>query len=105
MTLSRLSDEQIADVIIRAYLYKDILSALRDNTIESTPYEIKQDERFRPDLVSQRVYGSTAARWLVKLLCNIEDEEQPLPVGSVIRFPPVGYVRERIRHFENGGDL
>jgi hypothetical protein len=105
MTISRLSDEQIKDVIIRSYLYRDILTALRDNTITSTAYEIKHDERFRPDLVSQRVYSSTAARWLVKLLCGIEDEEQALPIGTVIRFPSVSYLRERIRHFENGGDL
>lgn len=105
MTVSRLSDTQISDVIIRSYLYRDILKAIRESKVDTTPYEIKQDEEYRADLVAHRVYGSIAARWLVLLLCSIEDEERPLPVGAVIRFPPAGYVRERIRHFENGGGI
>lgn len=105
MTTSRLSDTKVADPIIRAYLYKDILRAIRENSVNCTQYEIKEDERFRPDLVSQRVYGSTASRWLVKLLCSVEDEENPLPVGTTISCPEAGFIRERIRHFENGGDL
>lgn len=103
--VSRLSDTQIEDVIIRSYMYRDILTAIRKETVTTTAYEIKHDELFRPDLVSYRLYGTVSARWLVMLLCGIEDEESPLPVGTIIRFPPVGYVRERIRHFENGGDL
>lgn len=105
VALSRLSDMQITDVILRAYLYKDILTALRKQTVTSTPYEIKHDEKYRADLVSHRVYSTVNARWLVLLLCGIEDEESPLPVGTVVRFPPIGYVRERIRHFESGGEL
>lgn len=105
LNVSRLSDTQIEDVIIRAYMYRDILKVIREETITTTAYEIKQDEKYRADLVSFRVYGTISARWLVLLLCGVEDEENPLPVGTVVRFPPVGYVRERIRHFENGGDL
>lgn len=105
MTISRLSDEQITDIVIRSYLYKDILNAVRENAVSCTRYEIKEDERYRPDLVAYRVYGSVAGRWLVKLLCDTDDEENPLPVGSTILFPSIGYVRERIRHFENDGGL
>lgn len=105
MTTSRLSDTKIADPVIRSYLYMDIIKAIRNNSVNCTPYEIKEDERYRPDLVSQRVYGSTSSRWLVKLLCGVEDEELPLPVGTTLLFPEAGYIRERIRHFENGGGL
>lgn len=105
MTISRLSDRKIDDPFIRSYLYKDILKAVRENSVTCTPYEIKADERYRPDLVSQRIYGSTSSRWLVKLLCGVEDEELPLPVGSTFLFPEAGYIRERIRHYENGGGL
>jgi phage tail protein X len=102
---SRLSDEKIEDVIIRSYLYRDILKSIRENSVTTTAYELKHDEKYRPDLVAFRVYGNTAARWLVKLLCDTEDEERALPVGTTIRFPDIAYVRERIRHFENGGGI
>lgn len=105
MTVSRISDEQVTDLVIRAYLYRHIIRALSRGEVDTQAYEIKHDEKYRPDLVSYRVYGTTEARWLVKLLCGIEDEETALPIGTVVRFPPVGFVRERIRHFADGGGL
>ena len=104
-TLSRLSDTQIEDVIIRSYLYQSILKAIEEQTIRTTAYEIRHDELHRADLVSHRVYGTDEARWLVMLLCGIEDEEEPLPIGTEIAFPEVSFVRERIRHFSEGGGL
>lgn len=103
--LSRLSDLQIEDDVIRAYLYREILSAVADGSVASFPYEIKMDEAYRPDLVSFRVYGHTELRWLVCLLCSVEDEEEPLPVSSVVLFPNQTYIRDRIRHYAENGEL
>lgn len=103
--LSRLSDEQVTDPIIRSYLYRDILQAINNGTTPVTEYEIKQDEYFRPDLVSFRAYGTTDLRWLIKLLCDVDDEEDPLPAGSNIYLPEPAFVRDRIRHFAEDGSL
>ncbi|GAB1077914.1 baseplate wedge protein 53 [Shewanella algae] len=103
--LSRLSDLQIADDVIRSYLYREILTGITTSNVKTTQYEIKGDEMYRPDLVSFRVYGHTELRWLVCLLCSVEDEEEPLPVSSVISFPDPTYIRDLIRHYAESGEL
>lgn len=105
ITDSRLSDTQIEDPILRSYLYKDIITAIKNGTITTVEYEIKPDEQYRPDLASYRIYSTVACRWLIMLLCNVSDEEDPLPVASVVAFPDKTYVRERIRHYAEGGGL
>lgn len=103
--LSRLSDLNIEDDVIRSYLYREILNAIRKEAVNCQSYEIKPDEKYRADLVSLRVYGTIEASWLVMLLCDVEEGSDPLPVAADIQFPPASYIRERIRHFAEGGGL
>lgn len=102
---SRLSDLQVEDAIIRSFLYRNILIDIATHKIKTSVYEIKQDELYRPDLVSYRAYGTTELRWLILLLGNVEDEEYPLPVASEIRLPDQQYIREKIRHWSENGAL
>lgn len=103
--LSRLSDLNIKDDIIRAYLYRTIIDAINNLTVECANYEIKADEAFRADLVSYRIYGTVEAKWLVMLLCDVEQDFDPLPVGTDILFPPADFIREQIRHFAENGEI
>lgn len=105
-TLSRLSPLNIKDEILRGYLFRRVLEYAADSTnTEYIEHEIKVDEEYRPDLASQRIYSTPDGRWVVSLLADVEDEAEPLPVGSVFRFPPVYWLREQIRHFADGGGL
>lgn len=105
-SLSRLSPLNVEDEILRGYLFRTVLEYAIDTTnTDITPYEIKTDEEYRPDLASQRIYGTPDLRWVVSLLADVEDESEPLPVGSVFRFPQISWLREQIRHFAEGGGL
>lgn len=105
-SLSRLSPLNVEDEIVRGYLFKTVLAYANDQTnTDYTEYEIKTDEEYRPDLASHRLYGTPDLRWVVSLLADVEDESEPLPVGSVFRFPPVAWLREQVRHFADGGGL
>jgi len=104
--ISRLSPLNVDDEILRGYLFKTVLEQANDKTnTDYTEYEIKQDEEYRPDLVSQRLYKTPDLRWVVSLLADVEDEADPLPIGSVFRFPSIVWLREQIRHFADGGGL
>ncbi|MGL4895386.1 MAG: hypothetical protein ACRDCT_15130 [Shewanella sp.] len=105
MKLARISDMNIEDDIIRALLYRDILTYVATRSPKHIEYEIKADELYRPDLVAYRVYGNLEARWIAMLICGVEDDEYPLPVATTLTFPDLVYVRERIRHYAAGGGL
>lgn len=105
-TLSRLSALNIEDDVLRAYLFSDVLAQAADESItDVTEYEICPDEQYRPDLVAFRVYGNADLRWVVSLVADVEDEADPLPVGSVLRLPYAAWLRERIRHYMDSGEL
>lgn len=104
--LSRLSALNIEDDILRTYLLADVLEYVRDETnLDVIEYEINPDEKYRPDLVAQRVYQNADMRWVVSLVADVEDEADPLPVGSILRLPPAAWVRERIRYHQDEGEL
>lgn len=96
---SRLSDMSIQDDIIRAELYKRILDYLNDpkNHAHIRYYEIKPDEETRPDLVSQRHYGTHELSWLISLVSGLDDSCEPMMVGYEIDLPPQSVVRTMIR--------
>lgn len=105
MSLSRLSDLNVQCDIVRAYLYQDILDAIISSRVKCQTYEIRIDEKYRADLVAFRVYGTVEAKWLVMLLCDVEEEIDPLPVSQDIQFPDVSFIRERIRYFSEKAEL
>lgn len=106
-TIPRLSPLNIDDEILRGYLFSTVLRYSQDksNAADCLLYEIKQDEEYRPDLTAYRIYGTPDLRWVVSLLTDVEDESDPLPVGTVFQFPDTAWLREQIRHFADGGGL
>lgn len=104
--LSRLSDMQIEDDIIRSLLYADVLAHCRDDSEQDVvTHDVMLDEEYRPDLLAFRVYGTDVMRWAVSLVADVEDESDPLPVGVKLRLPSAAWVRERIRHYMDGGGI
>lgn len=104
--LSRLSDMQIEDDVIRSMLYADVLALVADpGQSDVIAHDVLMDEKYRPDLVAYRVYGNPVMRWAVSLVADVEDEAEPLPVGVVLRLPTAAWVRERIRHYADGGGI
>lgn len=105
-SLPRLSDLQIEDDVLRAMLYSDVLALVAEpGQSDVFQYDILLDEEYRPDLTAYRAYGSTVMRWVISLVADIEDEADPLPVGEVLRLPSPAWVRERIRHYTDGGGI
>lgn len=97
--LPRLSDMNIKDDVIRASFYRRIIEYIRQPKAEITPYTIKPDEEYRPDLVAWRAFRTVELKWLVLLVADIDDEAEPLPVGSVLYFPSPQFVRQEMRRF------
>ncbi|MDC5753602.1 hypothetical protein [Vibrio europaeus] len=96
MSDPRLSDLSIDDHIWRVKLYRKIREYIRLGKNLSY-YEVKEDEKTRPDLLAYRVYGYVDLRWLVVLVANNDDEFSPLPVGYRLSFPPIQVIRTFIR--------
>ncbi|HIF9347087.1 TPA: hypothetical protein ACX6RX_003198 [Photobacterium damselae] len=99
MNLSRLSDLNIDDDILRADFYRIIISYINSPTSNLFTYTIKIDEEYRPDLAAYRAFGSEELRWLITLVCGIDDEAMPLPIGDTFSFPPVTWIRQQMRRF------
>lgn len=97
--LSRLSDQNIEDDLLRANFYHLILEYLDDNSADVVTYTIKTDEEYRPDLASYRAFGTSDLDWLVLLVCEMDDPAEALPVGDEIYMPPAAWVRRAMRSF------
>ncbi|WP_413113425.1 hypothetical protein [Thaumasiovibrio sp. DFM-14] len=99
--LSRLSDLNIDDDILRAELYHRISRYIANPSNSVLVHFVAIDETYRPDLVSYRLYGTPELRWLVSLVCDVDDEAAALPVGEEIRLPPAAWLRTEIRRYSD----
>lgn len=97
--LSRLSDLNIEDDILRASYYQRVTQYLDSPSSSLTDYDLKIDEEYRPDLVSYRFYGTVELSWLVCLVCEVDDAADPLPVGETIYLPDAAWIRRSMRQF------
>lgn len=97
--ISRLSDQNIEDVILRADFYQRILNYIKSPDADVRARRIRPDEEWRVDLLSYRLYRTDELRWLVSLICGVEDEADPLPVGEEFLFPPSAWIRREMRRF------
>lgn len=87
-------------------LYADVLALVAaPGQSDVIQHDVLPDEEYRPDLLAYRVYGNPVMRWVVSLVADVEDEAEPLPLGVTLRLPTAAWVRERIRHYEDGGGL
>jgi hypothetical protein len=98
-SLSRLSDKNIADPILRAHYYQIVIEYIYLSDSDLVEYTIKPDEQYRPDLAAYRALGSSELAWLVALVCEVDDVADPLPVGAECEFPHAGWVRTSMREF------
>lgn len=99
MAISRLSDLNIEDDILRAIYYRRVLSYVATIGADLFPYTIKIDEEYRADLVAYRSYGNSELRWVITLLTDIDDEANSLPVGDEIFLPTASWLRRDMRQF------
>lgn len=106
MAFKRTDELLIDDPIIRSYLRREIVKKSEDFSDDDTfTWDINVDEEYRPDLLSFRAYGTEHLRWVPSLLCKLDGETDPLPVGDTIRLPSAKWIVERIRHYEADGYL
>ncbi|HHY0551852.1 TPA: hypothetical protein ACVU5P_004171 [Vibrio parahaemolyticus] len=99
MSLSRLSDLNISDPILRGHFYLRILDYIKKGSSELISYTIKTDEEYRYDLASQRVFGTHSLAWLVALVAGNVDMSDALPVGETLKFPSAAWIRQDMRDF------
>ncbi len=99
MSISRLSDQNISDPILRAVFYRRIIAYVESPLSKVSEYTIKPDETYRPDLVSYRQFNTKELSWLVALVSDVDDVADPLPVGEVIYLPSAAWIRRELRAF------
>lgn len=93
----RLSIFNIDDPLVRGRLIREV----RQSLPEWTRWEIREDEAYRPDLVSYRYYGTSAAVPVVLAAAGVDNPlTARLPIGSQIALPPADWLRKRIKHYQ-----
>ncbi len=97
--LSRLSDLNIDDPILRANFYRLVLDYLSSKGAETIDYVVKLDEEYRPDLAAYRAFGSSELSWLIMLVGEVDDPFYGLPVGYVLTLPNKAWIRRTMRQF------
>lgn len=102
---ARLDDRCIEDVIIRSNLHREVLERARDLSVTLPTHEIAGDEVNRHDLVAFRAYGTPVLRWVITLLADLDDESEQLTQGDTLRLPESTWIRERIRHYMDSGEI
>lgn len=95
--ISRLSPYNIADDLTRAELYREV----RAGDPSWPEREVRLDETLKPELLAYRHYGTDELKWVVLIVAGLDDMREALEAGSVLRLPPVTWIRERIR-FHSG---
>jgi hypothetical protein len=99
MSLSRLSDLNITDPILRAGFYKRVIEHVESPLSDVKEYVLKPDETYRPDLASYRHYRTKELAWLVALVSDVDDVADPLPVGESVYLPSAAWVRRELRAY------
>ncbi len=95
LKIHRLSPYNITDDLLRVELYREVRTGGED----FEDREIAPDEALMPELVSYRHYGTDELKWLILVAASLEDMREPLEAGSVIRLPPLVWIRQRIRYW------
>lgn len=97
--MSQLSDENVSDLVLRAQMYKDILSDVESGVQAAQTHEVKEDEQYRSDLIAFRFYGRNDVSWLVDLMSSREDIAEPHVIGMKILLPESVYIRSKIKYY------
>lgn len=97
--MSQLSDSNVTDLILRAQMYRDIVSEVTSGDQAAREHTIKEDEQYRSDLIAFRFYGRIDTAWLVDLMSNREDIAEPHVIGAKILLPDGAYIRKKIKFY------
>lgn len=52
-----------------------------------TYYKIEQGYEFRPDLISQKMYGTTEFHWVLTFINDISNSPEGYTAGRILRIP------------------
>jgi len=103
---SRLDDRSVEDLILRAYLHREIIQqSERFDDENNFTYTIKPDEKYRPDLASYRAYGTVELRWVINRIAGHESELEPLQAGQDLSLPSTAFIRDRVRHYVENPEI
>ncbi|WP_254446386.1 hypothetical protein [Pantoea sp. CCBC3-3-1] len=97
--ISRLDDRNIEDPIIRAYMRQSIMNKSQSYDSDLLVYDIQPDEIYRPELIAYRIWGTGELRWVITLVCGLEDESEPMSEGEELTVPSLSWIREQINAF------
>ena len=98
-TISRLDDRNIEDPIIRAYMRQAVMEKALSYDSDLLTYDIQSDEIYRPDLIAYRIWGTGELRWVISLVCGLEDECDAMTEGTELTVPTLAWIREQINAF------
>lgn len=99
-TGGRLSPENIADVLLRTELYREVRAA-QEKELEKGwfTYEIQPSEILMPELIAYRAYSLDTLKWVILIAAGLDDPRERLEAGTVLTLPTTSWLRERIRHY------
>lgn len=95
----RLSPYNISDDLIRGELYREIRDGAKNLATGWIEHTIQPDERLMPELAAYREYKTDTLKWVVLVVAGLDDYREALPVGEVLRLPPLVWVRQRIKYW------
>ena len=104
-TYNRLDDRYLEDPVLRSLLYRDVCDKANSQDEDLASHDIMPDEEYRPDLAAQRIWEVAELRWVVRAIAGVDAEWDPLPVGKTIMAPPLAWIRDRIRHYADNGEV
>jgi len=99
MALSRLSAENISDILLRAELYREIRQGQDEDLDGWKRYEVQIADALMPELIAYKVYGLDTLKWVVCIAANLDNTRESLTVGAVLKLPPTAWLRERIKAY------
>lgn len=103
MSYNRLDDRSIDDVVLRSLFHQEVIRRANAYHEDNSDYTIRPDETYRADLAAHRAYeGNADLRWVFRLLCGLESEMDPLPIGQTLSLPDMSWIRSRIRDYAGG---
>ncbi len=97
--MKRLSPYNITDTLIRGELYREIRDGADNLSPGWVEHTVQPDERLMPELVAYREYGTDDLKWVVLIVSGLDNYRGELPVGEVLRLPPLVWVRQRIKYW------
>jgi len=69
----------------KGFIDNDFIQKLKE--ADSVPYQIPLSERYRPDLIAKKFYGTGKLYWVLVYVNDINNSPEGFEVNKVIRIP------------------